>query len=177
LARASAENEFRVAAARDRFDKINQPQKSNDTAKDGTMTSEKWEFASPGWLRALKSEIEQLLAAGNSRANWSLCEVFTGVPPHLDRDKTGIIAWHCRIKDGKAHFSETEVDDVDVKTIGDYQYLLPLAHLHIDPAALKEVAAIWEDGARRGLLRRVGDGSGRPAELAGLHNAVIAFTR
>lgn len=140
------------------------------------MTSEKWEFASPGWLQALKGEIERLLAAGKSRANWSFCEVFTDVPPHLDRHKTGKIAWHCRIKDGKPHFVEAEADDIDVKTIGDYQYLLPLAHLHIDPAATKELAAIWEDGARRGLLRRIGDGSGRPAELADLHNAAVSFT-
>ena len=35
------------------------------------MTAEKWEFASPEWLKALKSEIERLLAAGNCDSAWA----------------------------------------------------------------------------------------------------------
>jgi hypothetical protein len=42
LARASAETSS--DDCQDGFDEINQPQKSNDTAKEDTMTSEKWAF-------------------------------------------------------------------------------------------------------------------------------------
>ena len=66
---------------------------------------QKIELGSPEWMAALKAHIERFMATPNGKAaDFSICEVFTGVPKHLDRNGDGVIAWYCRMKDGKLEF-------------------------------------------------------------------------
>ena len=136
----------------------------------------KHEFASKAWMHALHREIADMVRNAPADLRYSFCEVFTGVPKHLDRNGTGTLAWHCRIEGSRADFSETEGEDVDMKTTADYTYLIPLARWHVDEDTRAAFTKYLEDGTREGKIVRVGDPARFPAVLAGLHNAVIAFT-
>lgn len=140
------------------------------------MAKPKYEFASAGWMEALHREIADMVRAAPADLRYSFCEVFTGVPKHLDRNGTGTLAWSCRIEGSRVHFSEAEPGDVDMKTTADYTYLVPLARWHIDEETRAAFNRYLEDGTRDGKIVRVGDATRFPALLAGLHNAVIAFT-
>ncbi len=139
------------------------------------MTGAKYEFASAAWMDALHREIVAMVRTAPADLRYSFCEVFTGVPKHLDRNGTGTLAWSCRIEGSRVRFSETE-DDVDMKTTADYTYLIPLARWHIDEETRAAFTKYLEDGTCDGKIVRVGDPTRFPALLAGLHNAVIAFT-
>lgn len=141
------------------------------------MTKPKYEFASAGWMEALHREMAAMLKDAPADLRFSFCEIFTGVPKHLDRNGTGILSWSCRIEGSRTHFVEAELDNVDVKTTGDYTFLVPLAQLHLSDETRAEFNAVLEEGARSGKLKRVGDLTKFPAALAGLHNAAVDFTK
>jgi hypothetical protein len=140
------------------------------------MAAVKVEFASPGWMQALHAALQDCASRADPATRLSLCEVFTGVPAHLDRHGTGVLAWHCRVYDGVAHFDETEVDDTDTKVVADYQFLLPLTRWRIDPATSKDLEAYLADGVRQGLFMRTGDSSHFPSAFDGLHEALVEVT-
>ena len=140
------------------------------------MTIAKYEFASAGWMEALHREMAAMLKDAPPDLRFSFCEIFTGVPKHLDRNGTGTLSWSCRIEGSKTHFVESELDDVDVKTTGDYTFLVPLAQLHLNDETRAEFNAAVEEGNRSGKLKRVGDLTKFPAVLSGLHNAAVDFT-
>jgi len=140
------------------------------------MAAVKVEFASPGWMKALHAALQDCASRADPATRLSLCEVFTGVPVPLDRHGTGMLAWHCRVYDGVAHFEETEVDDTDTKVVADYQFLMPLTRWRMDPATSKDLEAYLAEGVRQGLFMRTGDGSNFPPEFAGLHDALVELT-
>jgi len=140
------------------------------------MSAPKYEFAGKAWMDALHREIVAMVRNAPADLRYSLCEVFTGVPKHLDRNGTGVLAWTCRIEGSRVQFEEVEGDDVDMKTTADYTYLIPLAHWHIDDKTLPALNNYLAEGARDGKIVRAGDPARSPAILNGLHNAVIAFT-
>lgn len=137
---------------------------------------QKYEFASTAWMEALHREIVELVRTAPADLRYSFCEVFTGVPKHLDRNGTGTLAWSCKIEGSAVHFVEEELDGVDMKTTADYTYLIPLARWHIDEQTRAALNKYLEEGARDGKIVRAGDPTRSPAMLNGLHNAVIAFT-
>lgn len=137
----------------------------------------KIELASPEWFAALKGHIERFVATPNGqKTKWSICEVFTGVPKHLDKNGDGIIAWHCRIADGKMVFAEGEADDVDMKTTTDYDFIVPMARLIIGPETAEQLAAHSARGVAGGKMKREGDSSGVPFEFHAIHNDLAAIT-
>lgn len=136
----------------------------------------KVEFASPQWLDALKSMIERYMALAPPDLELSICEVFTGVPKHLDKDGNGIIAWHCRISGGRLDFCEGAIDDADIKTVADYAFVLPLARMKIDPGTMAEYQALQAEGARLGKIKHSGDRSKVPEAFYGMHNALADLT-
>jgi hypothetical protein len=136
----------------------------------------KFEFASTGWMAALHREMAAMLKAAAPDLRFSFCEVFTGVPKHLDRNGTGVLTWSCRIEGSRTHFVEEELDGVDVKTVGDYHYLLPLARWHLNGDTRVGFNAYLDEGTRLGKIARSGDLSKFPAVLSGLHNAAVDFT-
>ena len=140
------------------------------------MAAVKVEFASPGWMKALHAALQDCASRADPATRLSLCEVFTGVPAHLDRHGTGVLAWHCRVYDGVAHFEESEVDDTDSKVVADYQFLLPLTRWRLDPATSKDLEVYLADGVARGLFTRTGDTSHFPPAFAGLHDTMVELT-
>jgi hypothetical protein len=140
------------------------------------MATEKVEFASPAWMTALHAALQDCASRADPATRLSLCEVFTGVPAHLDQHGTGVLAWHCRVRDGVAHFEETEADDTDTKVVADFEFLLPLTHWRIDPSTSQDLEAYLAKGVSEGKFMRQGDGSHFPPEFADLHNTVIELT-
>lgn len=137
----------------------------------------KIELSSDEWLAELKAHIERFLETPSGRAaEFSLCEVFTDVPKHLDKHGTGVLAWHARMSGGKLHFAEGEVSDVDMKTTTDYAFIVPFARLKLDPADAQQVAAAMDEGAAQGKLVREGDRTKVPIEFHAIHNALAEIT-
>ena len=136
----------------------------------------KVELASPQWLAALKALIERYMKIAGPELKLSICEVFTGVPARLDRDGSGTIAWHCRIEGGKLHFADGEIDDADIKTVADYDFIVPFARMKIDPGNMAEYQALQAKGAAEGKVVHQGDRSIVPPAFYGMHNELADIT-
>ncbi|MBX3705650.1 MAG: hypothetical protein KF911_03370 [Pseudomonadales bacterium] len=139
--------------------------------------AEKIEFASPEWLAALERLVREYTAKAGAGVELSLCEVFTGVPAHLDKNGNGIIAWYCRIKGGEVEFEEGEIPEADIKTVTDYQFILPFARLKIDPGNMADYEVKLAEGAKAGKIDRRGDRSKVPPAFYGMHNDLAEITR
>ena len=137
----------------------------------------KVEFASPEWLDALRGMLDRYSAAAGPDVNLSICEVFTGVPRHLDKNGDGVIAWHCRIADGRVTlFADGEVDDADIKTIADYDFILAFARMPITPETNADYQAQQAEGVKSGKVVHTGDRSKVPPAFYGMHNELAEMT-
>lgn len=98
------------------------------------------EFASPEWL-AFFARLLVARAAILDTPDGVTCEVYRNVPAHLS--ETGRLAWTRRVEGRVAHveFVECPDDEADMKIIGDYAALLPLARYLIgdDTAEFEEL--------------------------------------
>jgi hypothetical protein len=139
---------------------------------------DKFEFASPAWLAALKDLIGIYSAAAGPDTSLSICEVFTNVPKHLDKHGNGVIAWHCIVKNGKlVTFEETAIPEADVRTEVDYNFVLPIAKKVYTPEAMPEVEAYMAKGAAEGKSKATGrDRSKVPPSFVGMHNDLAVRT-
>ena len=133
----------------------------------------KVEFAGPEWMAAIESKF-RAFAEAHPDARFGICEVFTGAPAHLAPD--GVIAWHCRIADGKLDFRLGEADDVDVKNVADYQAILPFARLRLTPETQAQYEEMSERARADGKLKRIGDHTKLPPAIHGLHNEMAEIT-
>jgi hypothetical protein len=138
--------------------------------------TKKVEFASPEWLETLRGMIERYMALAPPDLALSICEVFTDVPAHLDKNGDGVIAWHCRIKNGKLDFRDGAIDDADIKTVADYAFILPFARVKIEPGDMAEYQAQQAEGARLGKVVHEGDRSKVPPAFYGMHNELADLT-
>ena len=138
--------------------------------------AEKVEFASPEWFAALRTMFEAYAAGAPDGVDFSVCEVFTGVPAHLDKDGSGVIAWHCHITTGRFDFAYGESDDVDMKTVTDYDFILPFARMKLGPDTAAEYQRLMQGGLETGKIVRAGDGSKAPQELHAIHNDLADIT-
>jgi hypothetical protein len=136
----------------------------------------KIEFASPEWLAALKAMILRYMGKAGSDVKLSICEVFTGVPKHLDKNGNGIISWYCRIAEGRLIFEEGEIFDADIKSVADYNFILPFARMKVDPATMADYEKMQAEGVRTGKLKREGDRSKVPPAFYGMHNELAEIT-
>jgi hypothetical protein len=138
---------------------------------------EKLEFASQEWIAALKDLLNVYTQKAGPGLELSICEIFTGVPRHLDKHGNGVIAWHCKIKDGKVHFEETAIPEADIRTEVDYQFVLPLARKVYSPDDMKEVEAYQAKGAAEGkMISTSRDRSKVPPAFIGMHNDLAVRT-
>lgn len=137
--------------------------------------SRKIELSSDEWLAELKARIEKALETDKTTV-FSLCEVFTGVPKHLDKHGTGVLAWHARIADGKVDFFEGEASDVVMKTVCDYDFIVPFARARLDESNAAEMMALMEEGAAAGKIIREGDRTGVPLWFHAIHNDLADIT-
>jgi len=138
--------------------------------------TKKIEFGSPEWLAALKGMIQTYMAKAGPGLELSICEVFTGVPKHLDKNGNGVISWYCRIADGKLRFEEGEIDDADIKSVCDYTFILPFARMKIGPETMAEYEKMQAEGVKTGKLKREGDRAKVPPAFYGMHNDLAEIT-
>ena len=138
--------------------------------------AEKVEFASPEWFAALRTKFEAYATTAPAGMDFSVCEVFTGVPAHLDKDGSGVIAWHCRITPGRFDFAYGESDAVDMKTVTDYQFILPFARMKLGAETAEAYEREMQSGLKNGKIVRAGDGSKVPQELYAIHNDLADIT-
>ena len=138
---------------------------------------EKFEFASPAWIAALKELLKVYTEKAGPGLELSICEIFTGVPKHLDRHGKGFIAWHCVIKNGNVHFEETAIPEADVHTEADYEFIVPIARKIYTPEVMPEVNAYNAKGAAEGkLITKSRNRSKVPAAFIGMHNDLAVRT-
>jgi hypothetical protein len=138
--------------------------------------AEKVEFASPEWFAALRTMFEAYARTAPAGMDFSVCEVFTSVPAHLDKDGSGVIAWHCRITPGRFDFAYGESEAVDMKTVTDYQFILPFARMKIGAETAEAYQKEMQVGLESGKIKRAGDGSKAPPELYAIHNDLADIT-
>ncbi len=134
------------------------------------------EFASREWLALLRERMQHYATLAGPGLKLSLCEVFTGAPRHLTADHGDVVAWHCRIADGRVEFFDGETDDADLKTVTDYQFILPLARLILGPDTQETMRTIQAQGVAAGKFRQTGDPSLIPPVLHQLHNEMAEKT-
>jgi hypothetical protein len=138
---------------------------------------EKLEFASPQWIAALRELLNVYTEKAGPGLELSICEIFTGVPKHLDKHGTGVIAWHCKIKDGKVHFEETAIPEADVRTQVDYEFVLPLARKIYSANDMHEIEAYSAKGAAEGKMISTGKNRAKvPPVFVGMHNDLAVRT-
>ena len=136
----------------------------------------KFEFASPEWIAALKELLVEYTAK-EPGLELSICEVFTGVPKHLDKHGNGTIAWHCQIKDGKVHFEEAAIAEADVRSQSDYDFIVPIARRVYSPEVMAEVEAYMATGAADGRTKSTSKNRDKvPASFTGMHNDLAVRT-
>jgi hypothetical protein len=139
--------------------------------------TDKVELASPEWLAALEDLIDAYTAKAGGGVELSICEVFTRVPKHLDKHGDGKLSWYCRIKEGRLEFEEGEIDDADIKTVADYEFILPFARMKIDPGNMQAYQSKLDEGAAAGKITRRGDRSKVPPAFYGMHNDLAEITQ
>jgi hypothetical protein len=142
--------------------------------------AERFEFASKTWLEETFRLFTEA-AARHPDVRFSLCEVFTNVPDRLGPDERGRVAWHAFIREGRAEcgIGEVPAEKVDIKTVGDWEALLPAARYKIDlsdPQDFARFQAVTERAAAEGRLERFGDRSKVPLAFVSIHNALADRT-
>jgi len=141
---------------------------------------ETFELASKAWLEELFRLLREA-AQQHPEVTFSVCEVFTKVPARLGPDEEGNVAWHGFLRDGEVNLGLGEVpaEAVDVKTVGEWQTIVPLAHHKInlsDPADFARYQQMGDEAAASGKVRRFGDRTKAPLALVSVHNALAERT-
>ncbi len=142
--------------------------------------ADKFELASKQWFDELFRLLREA-AKEHPEITFSVCEVFTGVPARLHPDSRGTIAWHGFLHGGHAELTMGEVppDAVDVKTIAEWEAVLPFGRQKIDlsdPEAFARYQAESNKAAAEGTIQHFGDRSKAPMALVGVHNVLADKT-
>jgi len=136
------------------------------------IMTDKVEFGSKEYLDLAERFLKELTQEAGEQANdadYSMCEVYYNAPPHLALEGDRI-AWHFRIKNNKINFGIGEVDDVDIKVMGDYQTLCHISKLEYDPNDLQKIFEIFSEPMQSGKYTFQGDLSKIPKFLNPIHN-------
>ena len=141
--------------------------------------TEKLEFGNKKWMDLVKSLIIDLTQKAGEQAknvDFSMCEVYSNAPKHLAVEKDRV-AWHFRIKGNKVSFGIGEVDDVDMKVIGDYELLHQISTLIYENNNPSKASEILKEPTKSGKFKFVGDMSKGPVFLSPLHNLIAERTK
>lgn len=141
----------------------------------------KYEFCSREWLAAVHGMIRErvrLAAQTESGISFSICEVFHNAPPHIAADKEGRVAWHCYVTNGNVSFGHAEVNDTQIKVIGDYADFVPVARYNTmgDPERVAEFGAMTQRLLEENRAELIGSAAGRPASIGSFHDAIAQIT-
>ena len=147
--------------------------------------TEKYEFASPGWLKMTCEIAEQQIRASGidlKGIEYTFGEEFTDVPERLHPPGGGRIGFCIRVADGKIETaSEPPPPDADSRNTADWETTEPFAHaiLGEDPARDAELGKRVQELQAQGKMR-IEQKRERPPELdaalADMHNAVCRRT-
>jgi hypothetical protein len=137
------------------------------------------EFASADWLDFLhKLLVARAAVSVDPTAPRVICEVYRKAPRHLA--PSGRLAWTRRLENGRIDFTLEECSDAeaDVKLVGDYAVLAPLARLLVRPGDEHVFAARMQAAISSGTLEVVRDRRDpeAPRDFT-LHNMLAAVTR
>lgn len=141
------------------------------------------ELGSPEWIALAGQYLTERVGTlpEDPDVTFSLCEVFTDPPAHLD-DGGGEVAWWLSISGRTASFGTGRRDDVDHVAEVDYQTCLPYARLVYDLED-PEIASMLQQRAEAREAAAAEDGRQLvvvPPELTdllrGLHNALAPRT-
>ena len=140
----------------------------------------KFELASAQWFREVFRLFEEA-AKAHPDIEFSVCEVFRDVPERLEPQPDGTLAWHATIRGGRAVCAMGEVDAaaVDVKTVAEWEAVLPAARYKIDfgdPADLARYQQLTAKATAEGRIVRHGDVSKASPSLFAVHNALAERT-
>ena len=141
---------------------------------------DKFELASKAWFEELFRQFRET-AAAHPEITFSVCEVFTNVPARLHPDAQRQLAWRGFIRSGMADlaFGEVTAEEVDIKTIADWQSTVPFARMKIDladPEGLARYTELADQAAAAGKMQRFGDRTKVPLEFITVHNALAERT-
>ena len=149
------------------------------TSADESTT--RYQFASPQWLAALHGLMAARASAAAvelADAEYSMCEVFTDVPPAVNPAPGGRVSWHTRMTGGVFTWALGEVDDVQRKVIADWKTILPLAQTVFadDAAAAVEAQSSVAAAVADGKVSVTGDFAGAPPVFANIHDEIARLT-
>jgi hypothetical protein len=145
----------------------------------------KYELASREWFAAMHALVSDRVSAAlrlNPDLRTSACEVFLKPPPHLAPDGADRLAWSYSVANGRLTFALEERDDVDLKIVGDYDAILPIARLRVggDPQRQAELQAMSAELVQAGRLafpRRAAPPEGLdPHPFDTIHDAIARLT-
>jgi hypothetical protein len=141
--------------------------------------TEKFVFGSKEWLDLVQSLLINLTEKAGEKAkdvDFSMCEVYYNAPSHFDV-KDNRVAWHFHIKDMKVNFGIGEIDEVDMKVIGEYETMHHISMLEYDSRDQKKVAEIISEPMKTAKFTFKGDASKAPGFLGPLHNMIAERTK
>jgi hypothetical protein len=140
--------------------------------------TERMEFASAEWLAFIK---KLFIASATVKGNTPIgttCEVYRNVPEHLSGSRT--IAWTRRVTEHgtTVTFEECPDAEADVKLVGDYDALLPLARYIVHEGNEAEFTTLVEAAvvAQRIAIVRERPPA-EPKRDYTVHNFIAALTR
>lgn len=143
--------------------------------------TDKYEYMSKEWLAKLEAIIGELVEQSRdelSGIGFAMNQIYTDVPEHLAQGSSARAGWWFRIKNGEFEFGIGEIPDANIKLIGPYATMLPLARLVMteDPTALEQTNATIHEGVSDGTISYYDDGQGFPAPLAPAHDLIAKHT-
>lgn len=140
---------------------------------------EKFEYASPQWVKYAKKIILDLFEkAGDSAKDtkYSVCEIYQNAPSHL-RNAKGEVSWHFSINGNDISVESGEIDNVDFKVVGDYNLCQQIGRLlNGVPEDMKKWGELAKEGGKNGKLKWERSRKG-PVFLAPLHNILAKITK
>lgn len=138
----------------------------------------RYPFAGPQWLAALHGTnvlMADEFAAWLDGREYSMCEVYTGVP--ADLAPAGRVAWTLRVKGDDVRFTldEAEPGEVGLKVVADWEVFRSCVRLPMaDVARMEEIIA---QGVADGTVSVTGDMTDTPPFVARNHDAMARITR
>ena len=136
------------------------------------------DFATPGWLDVVQAAFRQCARDAGAAAaaqDFSICEVYENIPAVINA--AGRLTWTMRLRAGTVDFVRAETDDVDLKIVGDYYTMHPIAAFVIggDPDRQREQNRRLGKGLKAGAIRVTGTPD-LPACLLPAHDRIAAQT-
>lgn len=135
------------------------------------------EFLSPEWVGLFHSIIEDGLAHTDlSGIEFSMYEVYKGVPPHLRRGGSHDLCFGFQVSGGRITFLDKPVESATIAVTADYEGLAPWVNLPLDQT---KAASVIERLSAAGKIRIKGNLADRPdfMEKLDLHDRLAARTR